>query len=598
METGLKTTMAVAPERVAIQMRSRFNPIRGLTPELLSSQLDAFRAGYLRAFAMTADAIEERDDVIQSVAPKRRKAVARCDWQVISMDDSREAKRHKEALEYFYNNLTCANAMDLNERGGFKLLVRQMMDAVGKKYAAHEIIWKPEPGRIAAEFRFVPLWFFENTTGKLRFLESDTALTGRDLEPGGWLVTVGDGIMVACSVAYIFKHLPLKDWLLYSERFGMPGIKGKTAAAPGSEEWKQMVTAVESFAADFACVMSAADDIETLDLKGTGETPYPKLVERMDRALATLWRGADLSTISKGDGNGASLQGDESDLIEQDDAEMIGETLNTQVDPQVIRALFGEGVKPLAYIKLLTETAGDIAKFKREVWLGFMRDGTVSDVMANLTDIKMLTKEVGLPTNEEYAEPYLPVVADRGLVTGETRKDSEGDIVGGTVDAAQPQTQGAESGGQRAAGGGNGQGIMDNGQGKTAENAITAGNTIRGQRSEARGQRSRDTSGYSNEFIRAMNEDMNPVYNRSFENIADFGKAVAGDLQPVCARLESILKISDEALFREKLAAFQMELPQMLRDINADPEAARVMQVKMAAAMAAGMGQRGEKKQP
>lgn len=534
MNTDLKTTQAVAPERVAVMMRSRFNPIRGLTPELLSQQLDSFRAGYLRAFAMTADAIEERDDVIQSVAPKRRKAVARCDWQVIAMDDSREAKRHKEALDYFYNNVSCANAMDLNERGGFKLLVRQMMDAVGKKYAAHEIVWKPEPGRITAEFRFVPLWFFENTTGKLRFLQSDTALTGRDLEPGGWLVTVGDGIMVACSVAYIFKHLPLKDWLLYSERFGMPGIKGKTTAAPGSDEWKRMIVAVESFAADYACVMSAADDIEALDLKGSGETPYPKLVERMDRAMATLWRGADLSTISKGDGNGASLQGDESDLIEQDDAEMISETLNTQVDPQVIRALFGEGVKPLAYIRLLTETAGDIAKFKREVWLGFMRDGTVSDVMANLTDIKMLTKEVGLPTNEEYVEPYLPVVSERGAVTGDVRKDSEGDIVGGTVDAGN--------------GGGNGQWTMDNGQGGAANEAP---------------------------------ED-------------PFAKAVAGDLKPVCTRLEKILQIEDPELFKAKLQAFKDELPQMLKDINADPEAARVLQVKMAEAMAAGMAQKGK----
>jgi lambda family phage portal protein len=82
-------------------------------------------------------------------------------------------------------------------------------------------------------------------------------------------------------------------------------------------------------------------------------------------------------------------------------------------------------------------TAADEAKFKRDAWLGFQRDGTVADVAANLTDLKALTKEVGLPVNEEYTEPYLPVVADPGpLVTGDTIQDPDGDIVGGDREEA------------------------------------------------------------------------------------------------------------------------------------------------------------------
>ena len=41
-----------------------------------------------------------------------------------------------------------------------------------------------------------------------------------------------------------------------------------------------------------------------------------------------------------------------------------------------------------------------MAEFRRAVWLGFQRDGTVSDVLANQTDLKRLTEEVGLPVNE------------------------------------------------------------------------------------------------------------------------------------------------------------------------------------------------------
>jgi hypothetical protein len=51
-------------------MRARFNPIKTLTPDSLSSMLDGFASGYLKSAALTWDAIERRDDVIQAVACK------------------------------------------------------------------------------------------------------------------------------------------------------------------------------------------------------------------------------------------------------------------------------------------------------------------------------------------------------------------------------------------------------------------------------------------------------------------------------------------------------------------------------------------------
>jgi hypothetical protein len=73
-------------------------------------------------------------------------------------------------------------------------------------------------------------------------------------------------------------------------------------------------------------------------------------------------------------------------------------------------------------------------KFLRDSWLKFQADGTVSDVQANLTDLKAMAKAVGLPVNGEYTDPYLPVVAAAGpLVSGDVIKDPEQDIVGGAV---------------------------------------------------------------------------------------------------------------------------------------------------------------------
>ncbi len=380
------------------RMRARFNPIRHLSPESLARALEAFQAGDLRLAALLWDAMERRDDVLRNVSLKRKKAAARLDWEILSLDDSPAAGRHREALLAFYNNLTATHACDPQERGGVALLVKQMLDAVGKKYAVHEILWQPLPGSqppttsslepstakgapratdaanelsakdgsfpvgasaparssgfLTATFRFAPLWFFEARTGPLRFLPEDTATEGLDLTAGQWLVTVGDGLMEASSIAYLFKHLPLRDWLVYCERNGMPGVRAVTDAAPGTAEWDAAREAVRDFGAEFHALMSRGTEIEPIDLSTRGELPYPALVERMDRALAALWRGADLATLAKGQGLGASVQAEETALLEQDDAALVSETLNTQVDAPLLRQLFGEET-PRAYFRLL-----------------------------------------------------------------------------------------------------------------------------------------------------------------------------------------------------------------------------------------------------
>ncbi|HNX04515.1 MAG TPA: DUF935 family protein [Opitutales bacterium] len=360
--------------RIAIHMRSRFDPIRNLTPERLSRQLDDFHAGYLREAALTWDAIERRDDIVNAAAIKRKMSAGRCGWDVVTHDDSDKAAAHKAALEYLFRNIRCVNALDENETGGFALLVRQMMDAVGKRYAVHEIVWEPlGQGRMKAVLRFVPLWFFENRTGRLRFLPSDHAIEGEALEDGRWLVTCGQGVMEACSVAFLYKHLPLRDWLIYCERNGMPGVRGVTDAAPGTAEWDAAKSAVEAFGAEFRALMTSGTTIEAVDIGVKGELPYAALVERMDRGISVLWRGSDLSTISRESGIGASLQKDEPDLLAEGDATMLTETLNGQLVRPAIRALFGE--EPLAAIAVRpgrqTGIATDLSICRAAKELGF-----------------------------------------------------------------------------------------------------------------------------------------------------------------------------------------------------------------------------------
>ena len=150
--------------------------------------------------------------------------------------------------------------------------------------------------------------------------------------------------MFASSIAYLFKQLPLRDWLIYCERNGMPGIKAKTDAFPGTPQWESVCDAVREFGAEFHAVFSEGTEMDAIDVSTRGELPYPALVERVDRMMGSLWRGGDLSTFSATDSVGANMQWYEESLIEEDDAANVAETLNRKIDAAVVRLAHGDPV--------------------------------------------------------------------------------------------------------------------------------------------------------------------------------------------------------------------------------------------------------------
>src|ERR1051326_6356113 len=115
----------LTPERVVLSIKQRFNTTKGITADALSNAHDEFDRGNLRNAAMMWEVIEDRDDLVKSVAAKRKKNIARNGFEVVlfvkeGAKDYAEALRQKRALEYFYGQVRATNALDANERGGFK----------------------------------------------------------------------------------------------------------------------------------------------------------------------------------------------------------------------------------------------------------------------------------------------------------------------------------------------------------------------------------------------------------------------------------------------------------------------------------------------
>lgn len=354
-------------DQVKALRNARYNPLSRLNARMLARALDNFEQGQLREAALLFEVIAERDDTIKSVKPKREKEVSQLDWQIMPVgSDTTHFDAQKEVLENFWNSVRAVNAYDRNEKGGFGRLVRQMMTSVSNRYAAHHIVWNPSAGKLSATFEFVPLWLFENTTGTLRYLKNPFDTEGETLATDEWMVTVGDGLMISCSIGYFAKRQTFNDWLIFSEKFSMPGVLGRTNAKKGSPEGEMMRQAVESFGHDWNGVLygddgTVKDPIQLITTDGNpAGMPMPSIIERVDRKFAALYRGADLSTMSssEGEGTGASLQGEEKDILLTDDADVIKETL-APISLKVLQWYFGYDVVPVAELQMVVPADED-----------------------------------------------------------------------------------------------------------------------------------------------------------------------------------------------------------------------------------------------
>lgn len=337
-------------QRAEQDIRGRFNPVRQLDPANLSRWIDDFEAGNLRTLARLLDALSERDENWKASQRKTIRSVSRCPWSVAKKDGHEkdpDAQAHYDVLVDFYSTLRATSLLKSAHVGGVARLIRQMMLAERDYYSTHELVWRVEGGKLRLRAVYVPTWMFEARTGALRFLPTEFAQDGEPLLPGEWLTHCGDGVGIACSICATYKRLSMADWLSYGEHNATPGLQTKTPAKIGSAEWLKAVEATRAFAKEWAIVTGTDVDINKIDLSAAGSLPYKDFIEMMNRGMTALWRGGDLSTVSA-DAQGASLQGEEMDMLEQGAVEDITETLRTQVDPFVIEYYFGQGVQPLA----------------------------------------------------------------------------------------------------------------------------------------------------------------------------------------------------------------------------------------------------------
>ncbi len=362
--------------RIRDEIRVRYNPLNNLTPQKITSAMDDFRAGHLSRAAKIYDAIRRRDGIVQACVQKRKRATSRLGWTIVEMGDDEGSSAEQSAfLEDFYNNIRVSSAADANKHGSMSMLIENILSALENQFAVSEIIWDTSDApNLSAEVRSVPLWFFENTQGILRFKRSSFDTEGVKMEKNGWLVSVNDSpLMEATAVCYIIKRFAMGDWAVFSERFGSATPVLTSTATRGSKQWEDAVDAVSRLANGMGIVIGQNELFDLKQANGTG-APFKELVEEMNRMIALIWRGSDLSTLSAANNTGASLQADEAEILEEADCSLVEETLDYYLTLPALQWRFGAGVKPAAYLQLTRKNRSDKIKqlevYKRATELG------------------------------------------------------------------------------------------------------------------------------------------------------------------------------------------------------------------------------------
>jgi phage gp29-like protein len=415
----LKTASIITAQRMDLYRRTQLMPLFDLTPKKVRDYHDQFERGYLYLCTKMWFDMARNDPTLQVVREKRHSSLAALDWEVAPLDRSKEAQLQAATLRHTLENLRATNVYDLNQRGGLPMLLRNLADAIGMQYSAHELIWSPQSGTtsdgapmLGLEARFTPPWFFENLFGELRYVATLGGYYGKPLEPNGWLVAARDTpLLRAGAIYYLFKHYPMIDWAVYCSRNGMPGIVGHTDANPGTPQWEQDAKSLEEFGAEFIGLFSINAKIEGIDLNAKGELPYPKLVEYCDKCFTVQLRGADLSTHSRVNTSGASLQHDEADLLTEADAEWAQAVVDDQICRPVRQWAFGPDAPRLAEFRILTPDRRDAGAVRANYQLAAEMSLPVSKKAA-YEDLNLTPPDPDDPGDVLEVEPPAPTAPD------------------------------------------------------------------------------------------------------------------------------------------------------------------------------------------
>ncbi len=319
---------------------------RGLTPERLAGILMASKRGDHRLFLELAEEMEERDLHYLAVLSTRKRQVSRLKAS-IDENHARAKGVDKKVVDA---------VKQLVEAPEFKQLLKGLMDAYGKGYAAVEIMWAEAEGlwKPAAYLWRDPKYFtFDYVSRTELRLAELTTLDGFALPRAKFIVhtpsikagvPIRSGFAWLAAWAWLFKQYTLKDWVSFLDIYGMPLRVGKYHPSATPEERRKLLQAVSRIAVDAAAIIPESMAIEFLEAKGYADKPFENLGAYLDKQISKAILGQTMTTDGHPGGLAqAKIHNEVRIDILEDDAEELALTVNRDLIAWFVKLNFGDG---------------------------------------------------------------------------------------------------------------------------------------------------------------------------------------------------------------------------------------------------------------
>jgi phage gp29-like protein len=333
----------------------------GLLPGRLAATLRQAQEGDMRDFLTLAEEMEERELQYASVLGTRKRAITGIDPVLKG-----RVKRQEE------DEIAAAIREDILDRPGFSDLVDDLLDALGKGYAASEIIWETgsDRWRPARFKRHDPRLFqFDRATLSSLRLRTDADPDGQTLDPMKWIIHTPrlksgipprNGLARLAAWTFMMKSFTLKDWVTFLEVYGMPLRLGKYGPGASNEDKAVLLRAVRDLGSDAAAIIPNAMTIEFIESKGFSEKPFEGMADYLDKQLSKAVIGQTMTA----DAGGSKAQAEIHDLVRTDikkaDADQLAATINAMLVEPYVTVNFGPKAHGLWRVALPVRVPRDI----------------------------------------------------------------------------------------------------------------------------------------------------------------------------------------------------------------------------------------------
>lgn len=287
------------------------------------------------------------DEEVKAAFGQRQSAVVQCEFRV---DAGGERRKDKQAAEWLQQQLQKLRWDNTTEK---------MLFGVFYGYAVAELIYGVDEGKIGISAIKVRnrRRFRYGKDGDLRLLTQASMFEGIPCErPYFWDFCCGadhDDEPYGLGLAHwlywpvLFKRNGIKFWLTFLEKFGMPTGLGKYPNEATPAEKQALLSATRAIHQDSGVIIPTGMELELIEAARSGTADYKTLHDTMNAAIQKATLGQTASTQgTPGKLGNEDLQGDVRDDIIKADADLVCESFNQQIVPQLMAWNFPDAELP------------------------------------------------------------------------------------------------------------------------------------------------------------------------------------------------------------------------------------------------------------